>query len=500
MLNRADTCHRDYTDMFVTWRKMRDCYAGARKIKFRKGEYLPIPNSQDTSEENQRKYASYLLRAQYLNVISPTVSIMEGSIFKREPVVKVPDEIKYILDDAAGAEISLLDYAKEVLTDVAIMGRYGLLVDLDTIETPNNRAEELELGVMPRFTSYPAENILNWHESKIDGIKRPDMITVQEEREEIDEHNNFSYNVKVIQRKLYIDTETGHYTQELWDKDKQLAFPNGDLTKIPTMKGNIPFKYIPFVFFGITTNSSSVDEPPLEPLAELSIGHFRNSADFEETCFLTGQTTLILAGLPQAWVDQNMKAGILLGAGSSLPLPVGASADLIQANPNNIAGQAMKDKEENMLKLGLRSTDGTKGRETAKAAGMRFAAHEAIMSKLSSNVSCGLTLGLNYLYEYVTGNVAPKDAIVYKLSKQFSSVIADPQLVLQLIASYQEGIITFDELRDNLSELGLIIDEESDIEELQAKAQSSIDVKQQMVNKPQVPVTETTPPQDKVKA
>jgi hypothetical protein len=468
--------HREYSKIKDDYRKMRDCYVGTSAIKRAREKYLPIPDATNTNSQNLLKYSNYLLRAVFLNVVAPTLDTMVGSIFRREPNVKLPDEIAYIKDDALGAQIPLLEFAKEAVTELGLQGSYGILVDQFPSEAVT-RADESEEGLKPRFTPYPAEAISNWHDSVIDGIRRPDLIELQEEKETPTENNPFEFDVKQVTRRLFI--EGGVYKQTLWEKDVQIPFDTGEYEIIPKKTGGSTFNYIPFIFLGITSNTSKKDQPPLLPLAELNLGHYRNSADLEEACFLTGQPTLVMSGLPQAWVDQNLKSGVLLGSGSSIPLPVGATAQLLQAQPNNLVSTEMKNKEERMLKVGMRATDGTRGRETATAASIRISTDEALMTKLSDNVSLGITQALYYLYDYYVGRpIDNPDDIVFKLNKVFYTRMIDPQLILALIATFEKGLITFDELRDNMLEMGVVIDEESDVDELKATYQTYVDNKQ----------------------
>lgn len=465
MANDSTMVHCEYEAMKFDWDKCRDCYIGSRKVKERKERYLPMPNGEDVSDRNIRKYNNYILRAIFLNVVAPTIDTMVGSIFRRDPRINIPAQIEYILDDASGSQIPFLDFIKKTLTEVAITGRYGILIDQLPSQATNKAEEEAE-GIMPRMTAYRAEAIINWHEEIIDGIKKPDLIVLNELREIQNDKNEFDYDRDIVQRKLYI--EDGVYKQTLWDKDKQIPFENGEMVVIPTKKGGKPFNYIPFVFLGVTSNTPDVDQPPILPLAELNLGHYRNSADLEEGCFIAGQPTLILTGVTQDWVTKNFENGLLLGAGNAIPLPKDGNGFLIQAAPNNLVASEMSHKEEQMLKVGARATDGTRGRETATAAGMRIGTDEAMMLKLSHSVSSGIEQALAYLYDYVTGTlIANKNDIVFQLNKIFFARIIDPQLVLALIETFTQKLITFEELRANLLEMGIVIDEESDIKKLE---------------------------------
>ena len=67
-------------------------------------------------------------------------------------------------------------------------------------------------------------------------------------------------------------------------------------TVTPLDAKGMPFNEILFQFVGAENNSPDIDFPPLYDLAELNIGHYRNSADYEETSFIAGQPTPVVSG------------------------------------------------------------------------------------------------------------------------------------------------------------------------------------------------------------
>lgn len=481
MGSKVTTQHAEYTINSPCWTLVRDCYAGSATIKGKRQVYLPIPNSDDKSTRNMKKYDNYLMRAMFTNVIAPTTDIVLGSIFRRPAKTKIPEQISFIENFASPDGKTLIEYSKELVTEIAVVGRQGILIDQSCCDAPDNKAEELKRGIFPRLVSYTPESITNWREKIIDGICKVNLVVlkemIQDTEKDTPETNRDDYDpmdevfcpdMKTCYRVLWLKDDSV-YVQQLWDCDgKQIPFPGtSEFEVVPTKSNGEGFSYIPFVFLGANTNSCSVDKSPFLPLAELSIGHYRNSADLEETCFWSGQATLVTTGLTQGWVDKNFSGGIALGSGASVPLPPKADAKFIQAAPNNIVAVEMKDKEDRMLKLGMRSTDGATGRETAEAAKIRNSVDNAIMTKLSVNVSDGITKALYYLYDYTVGTTAEEGSISFQLNKIFYAAMIDSQAVIQLIALHDQGLITFEELRDNLKELGIIVDDSTDIIELE---------------------------------
>ena len=57
---------------------------------------------------------------------------------------------------------------------------------------------------------------------------------------------------------------------------------------IPTSAQGQPLTRIPFQFIGWENNDETPDLPPLYDLSIINLAHYRNSADYEEACYITG--------------------------------------------------------------------------------------------------------------------------------------------------------------------------------------------------------------------
>ena len=84
-------------------------------------------------------------------------------------------------------------------------------------------------------------------------------------------------------------------------------------------------KEIPFTFVGAQNNDPSIDESPLYDIAMINLGHYRNSADYEESVFWCGQAQPWISGLDEQWRDWMEKNGVYVGSRAPMMLPVGLS-------------------------------------------------------------------------------------------------------------------------------------------------------------------------------
>lgn len=90
----VDATHELYDRFAVKWARARDVIAGEDAIKAAGERYLPRMDSQSDGE-----FAQYLARASFFNGTGRTVDGFLGLIFRREPIVRLPnDEAKRIRD------------------------------------------------------------------------------------------------------------------------------------------------------------------------------------------------------------------------------------------------------------------------------------------------------------------------------------------------------------------------------------------------------------------
>ncbi|MBU4749389.1 DUF4055 domain-containing protein, partial [Salmonella enterica subsp. enterica serovar Typhimurium] len=156
---------------------------------------------------------------------------------------------------------------------------------------------------------------------------------------------------------------------------------------------------IPFTFIGASNNDATVDDAPLLPLAELNIGHFRNSADNEESSFVVGQPTLFIATGANFSLQQFQEAnpkGIKFGSRCGHNLGEGGSAQLIQAEANNLAKQNMLDKETQAIQIGAQLISPTR-QITAESARIQRGADTSVMATIARNVSMAYTDALKWV-------------------------------------------------------------------------------------------------------
>lgn len=462
--------HKDYAANLPKWQLVRDCVEGSAAIKRRGGgvdggsrnsgrrsalagtRYLPQPNPTDNSTENIERYEQYRTRANFVNFTGHTEDGFLGMVYRRAPEVELADNIKFLEENADGMGLSLLQMLQGTTADVMETGRHGLLVDFP----PSSGGTDAQTAdLQPKIVQYEAEAGLNWRTAVVIRHKQLVLVVLREPVEIIDE-DGFSVKCETYRRVLSFNKD-GNYIQRLYDQDdKLLQVPGGaegQTDIMPTQADGKPWKVIPFVFVGSKDNSPSPDKAPLYDLAEVNISHYRNSADFEESSFMVGQPTPVLAGLTQSWVDTVLKGKLLLGSRAMVLLPANASATLLQANPNQMPGKGMEEKEKQMVKIGAKIITDSTGVETAEAAKLRFAGQNSKLSMVLNNVERAFLQCFEWAGLFMKGGAGEN---ILKINREFYQATVDPQLLVANMQLMDRGVIAKTDVRNILRKSSLI--------------------------------------------
>lgn len=443
--------HPDLKAREKQYRAVRDCLEGSIAVKARRTLYLPAPNPGDTSKANRERYQSYLTRAVFYNVTARTRRGFLGQIFARPPELVAPTVLQPMVADMNGLGVNAVQSMKASTGEIIGVGRGGLLSDFPDLEKPATVADILDGKVRPSINFFAAEQIINWDYVTIGGKKFYTLVVLEEKRRERS-NDGFSYTDAKQWRVLRLDVE-GYFVHEVYRDDKSEA---SERYRPRWYDGN-RLDFIPFEFIGSEDNDADVDVPPLFDLADLNLGHYRNSADYEELTFIVGQPTPVYTGLTQQWVDDNFKdkdgnATIYLGSTYAVPMPQGGSAMLLQANPNQLAEQAMERKERQMIALGAKLAEANTVQKTATQSAQENAAESSQLETIADNVAVAYAQAMGTCLRFVA---ATDQGIKIKLNTAFEIVQMDAASRAQLIKEWQQGAISFTEMRAKLRSAGV---------------------------------------------
>lgn len=447
---------------------IRDCIAGETVIKDRRMKYLPMPNASDKSPENRARYEAYLLRAVFYNVTRRTVMGLIGQVFGQDPAVKLPSVLDPMIANATGTGTSLNQLAEISLGHNIAYSRSGLFVDFpDTSAQGGASAAQVEAGeIRPTMYAYSPLEIINWRVTERGANEVLSLVVLLEGYPVSDD--GFEIKNAPQFRVLKLD-DAGNYVQEIWkepDPNKWDGFSvpkkgNFQLSHTikPTGPDGKPLREIPFWFIGSQNNDVNPDNPNMYDMASLNIAHYRNSADYEESCYVVGQPTPVATGLTEEWVKNVLGGQLAFGSRGGIPLPVGATAELLQAEANTMIKEAMDTKERQMTALGAKLVEQREVQRTATESSQDKAAENSVLTSSANNVSEAYRSALAYAAMLMGAEGAE---IEYALNIDFEIAALTPEQVRMAIEAWQKGAITWAEMRADLRRYGLATEDDEE--------------------------------------
>lgn len=439
---------------------IRDCIAGQFAIKAKGTDYLPKPNADDTSPENAARYAAYIERSVFYNVTARTLRGLVGQVFLRDPVIEVPSLLQNVVDDANGEGVSLTQISKRTVAQVLAYGRAGLFVDYPATDGAASRLE-LELGyIRPTIEGYAPWEIINWRTISRGAEEVLSMVVLKEDY--VLKDDGFEETLGVQYRVLRLGPTPGNpyfapsefYTVELW-KSLEGKFGISESYQ-PSDASGKPLLEIPFTFVGAENNDTEIDNAPLCDIANLNVAHYRNSADYEESCFIVGQPTLVAVGITEEWNKNVLGGRLSFGSRGGIALPAGADAKLIQAESNTMVFEAMELKERQMVALGAKLVEQKTVQRTATEANLETASENSTLASSAKNVSAAYEWALGKCAEFAGAT----GAIKFQLNADFDLSAMSATDRAEVVKSWQAGALTFGEMRSVMKKAGIATEDD----------------------------------------
>lgn len=418
----VNTLNDDYSEWKPIWEKVRDVVCGQDKIKSKTVRYLPkLPGQPADLQDDGSGYKGYLDRAQFNGFTSRTLAVSLGQIFRKAPAISGIDD-QYLQNITLSGQ-SFTYFSHHVIAEVMQTNRCGILVEYSDDER------------RPYLIAYKAENIINWQEDVYAGGERVVRIVLEGERYVSDPDDPFEQKEEKVWRELYL--EDGIYKARSWEKielnGKDVFSVVDGSEEIPTMgmKGE-PFKYIPFFFVTATGMNHELSNPMLLDLANINLGHYKNSADYENMLHITGAKTVLAMG----WSDEIFPIGGLA------KLSTDGDAKYLEASSDSGLKDEMKHKEELMAALGSQILSG-RGRyvSSAQTAQITSEGEYATLADLANSLSYCMTWIMKLFIEWANGN--PGDvSIEFNTDYQVQEI--QQGKLTELMAAVQSGMMSFE--------------------------------------------------------
>lgn len=440
-----NTTHPQYDELAPRWQRMTDVCNGEDVIKRGGERYLPMPNKDIRTTEALARYDNYKARAVFVEVTKDTLDKYTGQAFKDDPVLNVDKQLDYMKRDANGAGLSIYQLAQKCFEAQLERGRFGLFVDYPATDGEVSMADVERKALRPTINYYSPESIINWRTKTIGGQTITSLIVLYETVYDVDPEDVFAS--KQVEQWRYLGLDDIGYFVEVWRKatGEQKGDKDGFVIHqpriYPTRSNRAIFKRIPFVIGGSDSNDWCEQNIPLESLAKMNLAHYRNSADYEQSAFTCGQVQAWMSGVSAQRMEALEKLGIRIGAGAMIMLEENGKFGFAQAEPNNLAGEAMDKKYAIMQALGakLSQSSDKQIQRTATESNHEAGVQNSTASMALVNLNEVFCDALLLAYDYLGIEHSDKEGdYLFKVNQNF--IVSTPEsAVMQTIGTWVMG-------------------------------------------------------------
>lgn len=439
---KPDTQHSDYADALPKWQKCRDVVDGEDAVHKAGEKYLPKLKGQDNSD-----YKAYVQRTPFYNATARTIDGLVGMLFRKEPVVTVPEGMADMIADMTLTGCDFNELSEIVARQVIGVGRLGVLVEYPAVgQNPVTVAQAAAQNLRPYVSLYKAETMLNWKVERVNNAMQLTMITLMESA--VEWVNEFeSKAIAQIRALLLVE---GKYLQRLYRKNAKEEWEQFGQDIMPLMNG-VQLSFIPMVIFGPAHNDVAVQKPPVYDLVTLNLSHYRTTADLEHGAHYTGLPTPVVTGYEAA-----DKETLSIGGASAWVFPnPEAKASYLEFTGQGLEAleKRLQVKEAGMAAIGARMLAPEK--KAAEAQGtlqLRHAGEGAVLGTIGDNIEHGFDRILKIMAQWasITGDLE------VEFNEDFVDTVMTAQDVLALVQAWQAGAMSFESLFWNLKQGELI--------------------------------------------
>jgi hypothetical protein len=431
----VDTRHPEFMVWQDRWQRCRDVYGGEDAVKARRTTYLPTLEGQ---KETDASYSTYLQRAMFFPALERTVGGLIGTATRKPPVILAPTSVNDYIDDLTLVRDNFQAVLIRVLQELLLLGRVGIFVDWNE-----------GLG-RPYWTIYGAEQILNWQSERTPDSEIKLTHLVLEERVSAEGRDEFAHEQVTQYRELrLVDGQV--LEMRLW----RLGGERKEFVVVDTVvprRGGTPLSSIPFVFIGPRGVTPPVQKPPLLDLVNLSLSHYRSSADLEHGRHFTALPTPWVTG----WAGDTTGSALAIGSGTAWIIPnEQAKIGMLEFTGQGLGAleRALESKERAMAVVGARLLEQQpRQAETAEAVRLRQAGEHSVLSTIIGSASAGLTLALQWMSWWTGVDAVGSKDIEIQLSKDFFEARLDAQEITALVGLWQASAISYETLYWNLQQ------------------------------------------------
>jgi hypothetical protein len=433
--------HPDFIQNEPIWEMMRDTSKGEHAVKAKNEIYLPKKSGIKAIKDRRKQqdaYDAYKFRAEFPNIVGPTIRGSAGLIHSKETTIELPTALKHLTEKATADGLTLDQLHRRITSEVLRCGRFGLLPGVD------------DNGDM-FFARYMTETIPNWDET--DGEN--DYVVLNETAMVRDPLTN-KWEKLESYRELLVDE--GRFRSRLWVKDSEGEFIPGEDDEDATVKGRELLDFMPFVFIGSQDMTASPDEIPMHGLGSLALRAYLLDADYMNTLHMTSEPTPWVSGVSKEAAPKTIGAASLWVLENDL-----AKAGMLEFSGPGVDAQerAILNTLQRAVMFGAQLFQDSSGNESGEAKKTRLNHETSTLKLISASSAQGLEKALKNAAIWAGAN---PDEVKVDANMDFVDHELSPQEITALVASWMQGAYSKQTLFENLQR-GSVIDERTEFEE-----------------------------------
>lgn len=456
----VDFTRSEYEKNLPKWKLVDDITSGDN-VK----NYLIKLNPNDESDENVIRNRQYKDRAIFYKIAGQTLAGLNGLLYRKDPEIELPAGLEYLKKNADGGGVSIYQQSQQSSKECIKKGRFGLYVTFPQTEGRFTKRDRDSGRYISTIHQIDAQQIINWQVATV-GSKVVLTKVVIKEVAQVQGEDEFETKEQDQFKELSLDD--GIFVVRDWVKiDGEWNFTQ----YTPTDARGSNWDVIPFVFGGSTANTQHVDEIPMLGLCEVNKGHFRNSADYEDSVFFTGQAQAWMSGLNQNHVDQMKEANVYVGSRNLLAVPSGENFGFESAEPNTMVRQAMIDKVDMMIGLGARFIQQGGAAKTATEANNEAQTQHSVLSLIALNVSDAYEQAIQFCARYM-GETITESNMKFRINQDFVDNKATAQDIQAMVAGFIQGAIPASDYFNWMKKVE-IVDNEKTLEQFNEEVSQS---------------------------
>lgn len=381
--------------------------------------------------------------AYFLPVVARTAEAFGGLVFAKTPTRNVPSGLDTYLKDVTGSGQDMDRLAEQAFDAILQTGAVMVLVDYPSSDERLTVAQAEQRGLRPVLRLYDANAILAARLVQLGAARRPGQIRVRE----VIEVEGDDFTLTAVEQIRVLELVKGKYQQQVWRAEQGKWKP---VETVTPRKNNAPLTEIPAYFCNPRDGEPSPAKPPLADLAEISIAHLNNSAALEWALLWTANPTPVFKGL-------NIAEGETVKLGSSEGIAVSAEGDakFMEFTGSGLSELrlALEAKRKDAALMGARMLlESNKQAIAAETARIERAGETSVVAGIANALSDCLTKALAFMADWagIGGEVE------YWLNTDVNPAGLSAQELTALLAAWQSGAITLEDLFENLQRAEIV--------------------------------------------